>query len=106
MTRALFLSAVALATGVPDLHRRMTSPSMKIDYPSLSTLAEPPVAIVASVVDKKGTRAVSQAYLEFLYTPEVFLKVFPHCQTQSPSPPRSSRSCNEWRRFHGCVARA
>ena len=39
-----------------------------IVYPSLSVLAEPPVAVVDSVVDKKGTRDVAQAYLEFLYT--------------------------------------
>ena len=38
--------------------------------PSLSILAEPPVAVVDKVVDKKGTRAVAQAYLEYLYTPE------------------------------------
>jgi sulfate transport system substrate-binding protein len=38
--------------------------------PSLSILAEPPVAIVDKVVDRKGTRAVAQAYLEYLYTPE------------------------------------
>jgi sulfate transport system substrate-binding protein len=38
--------------------------------PSLSILAEPPVAVVDKVVDKKGTRATAQAYLEFLYTPE------------------------------------
>jgi sulfate transport system substrate-binding protein len=37
--------------------------------PSLSILAEPPVAVVDRNVDKKGTRAVAQAYLEFLYTP-------------------------------------
>jgi sulfate transport system substrate-binding protein len=36
--------------------------------PSLSILAEPPVAIVDTVVDRKGTRAVAQAYLEFLYS--------------------------------------
>src|SRR5262245_28799150 len=44
----------------------------KVDVvvPSLSILAEPPVAIVDKVVDKKGTRAVAQAYLEYLYTPE------------------------------------
>ncbi|HET9316571.1 MAG TPA: sulfate ABC transporter substrate-binding protein [Vicinamibacteria bacterium] len=44
----------------------------KVDIvvPSLSILAEPPVAVVDKVVDKKGTRAVAQAYLEFLYTPE------------------------------------
>jgi sulfate/thiosulfate-binding protein len=41
----------------------------EIVYPSLSILAEPPVAVVDSVVDRKGTRAVAQAYLEFLYTP-------------------------------------
>jgi sulfate/thiosulfate transport system substrate-binding protein len=38
--------------------------------PSLSILAEPPVAVVDKVVDKKGTRAAAQAYLEFLYTAE------------------------------------
>ena len=40
-----------------------------IVVPSLSILAEPPVAIVDKIVDKKGTRAAAQAYLEFLYTP-------------------------------------
>jgi sulfate/thiosulfate-binding protein len=40
-----------------------------IVYPSLSILAEPPVAVVDSVVDRKGSRALAQAYLEFLYTP-------------------------------------
>jgi len=44
----------------------------KVDVvvPSLSILAEPPVAVVDNVVDKKGTRAIAQAYREFLYTPE------------------------------------
>jgi sulfate/thiosulfate transport system substrate-binding protein len=44
----------------------------KVDVvvPSLSILAEPPVAIVDKVVDKKGTRAVAQAYLEYLYSAE------------------------------------
>jgi sulfate transport system substrate-binding protein len=36
----------------------------------MSILAEPPVAVVDKVVDKKGTRAVAQAYLEYLYSPE------------------------------------
>ncbi len=40
-----------------------------IVIPSLSILAEPPVAVVDKVVDKRGTRAVAQAYLEYLYTP-------------------------------------
>jgi len=38
-------------------------------YPSLSILAEPPVALVDRNVDRKRTRAVAQSYLEFLYTP-------------------------------------
>ena len=43
----------------------------KVDMvvPSLSILAEPPVTVVDKVVDRKGTRAAAQAYLEFLYTP-------------------------------------
>jgi sulfate/thiosulfate-binding protein len=44
----------------------------KVDfvYPSLSILAEPAVTVVDKNVDKKGTRAVAQAYLEYLYTEE------------------------------------
>ena len=42
----------------------------EIVAPSLSILAEPPVAIIDKVVDKKGTRKVAQAYLEYLYTDE------------------------------------
>jgi sulfate transport system substrate-binding protein len=38
--------------------------------PSVSVLAEPPVSVVDSVVDKRGTRAVAQAYLSFLYSPD------------------------------------
>lgn len=41
-----------------------------IVVPSISILAEPPVTVVDRNVDRKGTRAVAQAYLEFLYTPE------------------------------------
>ncbi|MCB4363625.1 sulfate ABC transporter substrate-binding protein [Hydrogenophaga taeniospiralis] len=44
----------------------------KVDfvYPSLSVLAEPAVTVVDKNVDKKGTRAVAEAYLQFLYTEE------------------------------------
>jgi len=38
--------------------------------PSVSILAEPPVSVVDKNVDKKGTRAVAEAYLNYLYTPE------------------------------------
>ncbi|WP_439519365.1 sulfate ABC transporter substrate-binding protein [Hydrogenophaga sp.] len=44
----------------------------KVDfvYPSLSILAEPAVTVVDKNVDKKGTRAVAEEYLKFLYTEE------------------------------------
>jgi sulfate/thiosulfate transport system substrate-binding protein len=38
--------------------------------PSISILAEPPVAVVDKVVDKRGTRKVAEAYLQYLYSPE------------------------------------
>ena len=41
-----------------------------IVYPPVSILAEPPVAVVDKNVDKRGTREVATAYLEYLYTPE------------------------------------
>ncbi len=40
-----------------------------IVYPPVSILAEPPVTVVDTTVDKRGTRAVAQAYLEYLYSP-------------------------------------
>lgn len=40
-----------------------------IVVPSLSILAEPPVAVVDANVDARGTRAVATAYLEYLYSP-------------------------------------
>ena len=39
-------------------------------YPSISILAEPAVALVDKTVDKKGTRQVAQAYLDYLYSDE------------------------------------
>ena len=36
---------------------------------SVSILAEPPVAVVDAIVDKRGTRKVAEAYLEYLYSP-------------------------------------
>jgi sulfate transport system substrate-binding protein len=41
-----------------------------IVVPPISILAEPPVAVIDKVVDKRGTRKVAEAYLKFLYTPE------------------------------------
>lgn len=42
----------------------------EIVYPSLSILAEPPVAVVDKVVDDRGTRKAAEAYLKYLYTEE------------------------------------
>jgi sulfate transport system substrate-binding protein len=42
---------------------------VEIVWPSLSILAEPPVAVVDQYVDRHGMRAAATAYLEFLYTP-------------------------------------
>ncbi len=42
----------------------------EIVAPARSILAEPPVAVVDRVADRRGTRKVAEAYLEFLYSPE------------------------------------
>ncbi len=46
------------------------SDKFEIVSPSVSILAEPPVAIVDKNVDKHGTRKLAEAYLNFLYTPQ------------------------------------
>ena len=43
----------------------------EVVVPSVSILAEPPVAVVDKVVEKRGTRQAAEAYLQFLYTPEI-----------------------------------
>lgn len=43
---------------------------LEIVVPSVSILAEPPVALVDRIVDRHGTRKVAEAYLEYLYSPE------------------------------------
>ena len=50
--------------------KELGADKVDIVIPSLSILAEPPVSVVDEVVDRKGTRAAAQAYLEYLYTPE------------------------------------
>ena len=41
----------------------------EIVVPSISILAEPPVAVVDKVVDKRGTRAAAESFLKFIYSP-------------------------------------
>jgi len=50
--------------------KEMGPDAFDIVRPSISVLAEPPVALIDSVVDRKGTRAVAEAYLDYLYSPE------------------------------------
>ncbi|SFW10854.1 sulfate ABC transporter substrate-binding protein [Nitrosovibrio sp. Nv17] len=50
--------------------KELGSEKFEIVVPSLSILAEPSVALVDKVVDKKGTRAVAEAYLKYLYSDE------------------------------------
>jgi sulfate/thiosulfate transport system substrate-binding protein len=50
--------------------REIGRDKLEIVVPSVSILAEPSVAVVDRVVLRRGTRALAQAYLEFLYTPE------------------------------------
>jgi sulfate/thiosulfate transport system substrate-binding protein len=57
-------SEAILATG------RLAPGELEIVTPRRSILAEPPVAVVDEVVERRGTRAVAEAYLRFLYTPE------------------------------------
>jgi sulfate transport system substrate-binding protein len=44
--------------------------ALELIYPPISIRAEPHVAVVDKVVDRKKTRAAAEAYLKFLYTPE------------------------------------
>lgn len=49
--------------------REFPDAGLEIVVPSLSILAEPPVAVVDHNVDQRGTRAVAEAYLQHLYSP-------------------------------------
>jgi sulfate/thiosulfate-binding protein len=48
--------------------REFGKDKFEIVAPSVSILAEPPVAVVDAVADKKGTRAVAEAYLKYWYS--------------------------------------
>ncbi|MGH9158674.1 MAG: sulfate ABC transporter substrate-binding protein [Vicinamibacteraceae bacterium] len=47
-----------------------TNGAVEIVVPSVSILAEPPVTVVDEVVGRRGTQAVAEAYLQYLYSPE------------------------------------
>jgi sulfate transport system substrate-binding protein len=49
--------------------QQLGADQFEIVVPSLSILAEPTVALIDRNVDRRGTRAVAEAYLKFLYSP-------------------------------------
>ncbi len=51
-------------------NRELGPSQLEIVVPSMSILAEPPVTVIDKVVDKKGTRKVAEAYLQYLYSEE------------------------------------
>lgn len=52
------------------IEQELGADRFEVVYPTVSILAENPVSVVDQVVDKHGTRAVAQAYLEYLYSEE------------------------------------
>jgi sulfate transport system substrate-binding protein len=50
--------------------KQLAADKLDIIVPSLSILAEPPVTVVDKVVDRRGTRAIAEAYLKSLYSKE------------------------------------
>ena len=50
--------------------KELGTDKFEVVTPTLSILAQPPVAVVDKVVDKRGTRKVAEAYLQYLYTDE------------------------------------
>lgn len=50
--------------------RELGKDKFELVVPSVSILAEPPVAVVDKTVDSRGTRAVAEAYLQYLYSDE------------------------------------
>jgi sulfate/thiosulfate-binding protein len=61
-----------LLTWENEAYLALTEAEDKVEIvtPSVSILAEPPVAVVDKNVDRKGTRAIAEAYLQYLYSPE------------------------------------
>jgi sulfate transport system substrate-binding protein len=53
-----------------SLVRAESGGNFDVVYPSISILADSPVAVVDKVVDRKGVRKEATAYLNFLYSPE------------------------------------
>lgn len=61
---------VTFESEVIQINKEFGDVKVDVVYPSISILAENPVAVVDTVVDKKHTRAEATAYLEYLYSDE------------------------------------
>jgi len=72
--------------------KEMGPGSVEMVIPSISILAEPPVALVDTVVDRKGTRKVAEAYLQHLFTPAGQLLAAKHFYR-----PRDSAALEQYR---------
>lgn len=70
MQRAIGDVLVTFENEAELIAREFGRGAFEVVYPSLSVRVEPPVALVDRVVDRRGSRLLAQAYLEFLYTPE------------------------------------
>ena len=70
--------------------RELGPDKVEIVVPSVSILAEPPVAVVDTVVDRRGTRQIAEAYLQYLYSPSR-----PGDRREALLPSAQCRSC--WR---------
>ena len=61
---------ITFESEVIQIDREFGQGKVDVVYPSVSILADNPVALVERVVDKKGTRALARAYLDYLYSDE------------------------------------
>jgi sulfate transport system substrate-binding protein len=64
----IFITFPFVAAELIPLMEEMGKDKFAVIYPSISILAEPPVAIIDKVTRKHGTQEVSAAYLQFLYS--------------------------------------
>ncbi|QEL15309.1 sulfate ABC transporter substrate-binding protein [Limnoglobus roseus] len=68
---------------------------LEIVYPKVSVLAEPHVAVVDKVVDRKGTRATAEAYMKFLYT-EPAQEIIAHHYYRPTNPAVKARTADRF----------
>lgn len=61
---------ITFESEVESVNREFGSDKVDVVYPSISIVAENPVAVVERTVAKKGTAQLAKDYLDFLYTPE------------------------------------